>query len=118
MNRNREISLGIALLLLYLTGALSSSAGGIQSSAVPNPDLEYLKAINNVGPPADPQLLFLLMTQFISANRQAEGADFFSTRLKEFEPRLTDAQKSLYLSIAGLLRAQHAKAVPLLQRVG
>jgi hypothetical protein len=25
------------------------------------PELEYLKAINNVAPPKDPQLLFLLM---------------------------------------------------------
>src|SRR5262249_4729317 len=51
------------------------------------------------------------------ANRHAEGAEFFQARLKEFEPRLTDVQKALYLSAAGLLRAQHASAVPLLRRV-
>src|SRR5260370_13476527 len=38
--------------------------------------------------------------------------------MKEFGPRLTDAQKALYLSAIGLLRAQHAPAVSLLHRVG
>jgi glyoxylase-like metal-dependent hydrolase (beta-lactamase superfamily II) len=82
------------------------------------PDLEYLKAVNSVGPPRDPQLLFLLMAKYSNANRQGEGAEFFSTRLKEFGSRLTDTQKALYLSAIGLLRAQHASSVSLLQRVG
>jgi hypothetical protein len=80
--------------------------------------MEYLKAVNQTAPPRDPQLLFLLMAQYSSANKQAEGAEFFSARLSEFDARLTDVQKALYLSAIGLLRAQHAKAVPLLQRVG
>ena len=82
------------------------------------PDLEYLKAVNAVGPPQDPQLLFLLLGEYANANMQSEGAEFFSARLKEFEPRLTDIQRALYLSAIGLLRAQHAHAVPLLHRVG
>ena len=73
--------------------------------------------MNQVAPPKDPQLLFLLMAQYASANRHAEGAEFFSARLREFGPRLTDVEKSLYLSTIGLLRAQHARAVPLLHRV-
>src|SRR5260370_42337214 len=60
------------------------------------PELEYLKAVNSVAPPRDPQLLFLLMAQYSNANLQNEGAEFFSARLKEFGPRLTDAQKALY----------------------
>src|SRR5215831_4291133 len=83
-----------------------------------SPDLEYYKIVNQNGPPQDPQLLFLLMAQYISANRQAEGAEFFVARLKEFDPSLTDVQRALYLSAASLLRAQHALAVPLLHRVG
>jgi len=82
------------------------------------PELEYLKAVNSVAPPRDPQLLFLLMAQYSNANLQDEGAEFFSARLKEFGPRLTDAQKALYLSAIGLLRAQHASSVLLLHRVG
>ncbi len=82
------------------------------------PELEYLKAVTSVAPPRDPQLLFLLMAEYSNANRQGEGAEFFSARLKEFGPRLTDAQKALYLSAIGLLRAQHASSVSLLHRVG
>jgi glyoxylase-like metal-dependent hydrolase (beta-lactamase superfamily II) len=82
------------------------------------PELEYLKDVNSAGPPRDPQLLFLLMAQYSNANLQGEGADFFSARLKDFGPRLTDAQKALYLSAIGLLRAQHASSVSLLHRVG
>jgi glyoxylase-like metal-dependent hydrolase (beta-lactamase superfamily II) len=63
-------------------------------------------------------LLFLLMAQYSNANLQDEGAEFFSARLMEFGPRLTDAQKALYLSAIGLLRAQHASSVSLLHRVG
>jgi len=77
-----------------------------------------LKAVNSVAPPQDPQLLFLLMAQYSNANLQGEGAEFFSARLKEFEPRLTDAQKALYRSAIGLLQAQHASSVPLLHRLG
>ena len=43
------------------------------------------KAVNSVGPPQDPELLFLLMTQYVNGNRQGEGVEFFSARLKEFE---------------------------------
>src|SRR6266446_444195 len=82
------------------------------------PELEYLKAVNSVAPPQDPQLLFLLMAQYSNANMQGEGAEFLSARLKEFGPRLTDAQKALYLSAIGLLRAQHASEVSLLHRIG
>src|SRR6266702_1349565 len=82
------------------------------------PELEYLKAVNSVAPLRDPQLLFLLMAQYSNANLQGEGAEFFSARLKEFGPRLTDAQKALYLSAIGLLRAQHASSVSLLHRIG
>src|SRR4029077_14627788 len=83
-----------------------------------HPDLEYLKAVNSVAPPRDPQLLFLLMAEYSNANRQGEGAEFFSARLKEFGPRLTDVQKALYLSAIGLLRAQNASSVSLWHRIG
>jgi glyoxylase-like metal-dependent hydrolase (beta-lactamase superfamily II) len=119
MNRKRQKWIVVVPLALHLATTLVSSAGGAQSSSgSSDPDLEYLKAVNQAGPPQDPQILFLLMAQYSSANRQAEGAEFFSARLREFEPRLTDAQKALYLSAGGLLRAQHASAVALLHRVG
>jgi len=43
------------------------------------------------------------MAQYSNANLQGEGAEFFSARLQEFGPRLTDAQEALYLSAIGLL---------------
>src|SRR5689334_21845424 len=82
------------------------------------PELEYLKAVNSAAPRQDPQLLFLLMGEFANANQQAEGAEFLSARLDEFAPRLSDAQKALYMSAIGLLRAQHASSVPLFRRIG
>src|ERR1043166_7995131 len=107
MNRRKLQWLVVVPLALHVTAALVSSAEGTPLSSTSNrPELEYLKAVNQVAPPGDPQLLFLLMGQYASANRHAEGVEFFSTRLREFSPRLTDVQKSLYLSVIGLLRAQ------------
>ncbi len=88
------------------------------ASGFRRPDLEYLKIINRLGPPQDPQLLFLLMAEYSNANMQGEGVEFFSARLKEFGPRLNNAQKALYMSATGLLRAQNARSVPLLHRYG
>src|SRR5437870_2419245 len=109
----------LVVFLATLRGAPSTENTGVDSpSGSRRPDLEYLKAVNQVAPPQDPQLLFLLMAQYASANMQVEGAEFFSARLREFNPRLTDVQRALYLSAIGLLRAQHAPAVPLLHRIG
>jgi glyoxylase-like metal-dependent hydrolase (beta-lactamase superfamily II) len=119
MNRKRWKWLIVLPFNFCFALVLPCSAGETRPPpASSSPDLEYYKIVNQKGPPKDPQLLFLLMAQYISANRQAEGAEFFLARLKEFEPRLTDVQRALYLSAAGLLRAQHASAVPLLHRVG
>lgn len=109
----------LGALFATLRGATVTESNGIKpASGSYRPELEYWKAVNSVAPPRDPQLLFLLMGQYSNANRQSEGAEFFAARLKEFGPRLTDAQKSLYLSSIGLLRAQHASQVPLLHRIG
>jgi glyoxylase-like metal-dependent hydrolase (beta-lactamase superfamily II) len=89
-----------------------------RSSSSERPELRYLEAVNKAAPPKDPQLLFLLMAQYSNANRQAEGEEFFRARLGEFGPGLSDAQKALYLSAIGLLRAQHAHEVSLLSRFG
>ena len=109
--------LGTALVPSHGAFAAEES-GSSSSSASHHPDLDYLKAVNSVAPPRDPELLFLLMAGYSNANLQGEGAEFFSARLKEFDSRLTAAQKALYLSAIGLLRAQHASSVSLLHRVG
>ena len=61
---------------------------GAETALLPlshHPDLDYLKAVNSVAPPRDPELLFLLMAEYSNANLQGEGAEFFSARLKDFE---------------------------------
>jgi hypothetical protein len=118
-----SIYLPAALLLGAVLASLhglpaARSKGGSSQPATRRPELEYWKAVNTPAPPQDPQVLFLLMAEYSNANLQDEGAEFFSARLKEFGPRLTDAQKALYLSAIGLLRAQHASSVSLLHRVG
>jgi len=101
----------VAVLVAWLVGTQKAP------SAWSQPEIEYLKAVNRARP-QDPEPLFILMGQYANANMQADGVDYFSTRLKELEPGLPDLQKSLYLSAIGLLRAGHANKVPLLKRTG
>ena len=108
---------GVVFVSLRKQQAPSVSRNSSETGS-PRPDLEYFKAVNSIAPPKDPQLLFLLMGQYANANLQSDGVEFFSARLREFGPHLTDVQKALYLSAIGLLRAQHAPSVPLLHRVG
>jgi glyoxylase-like metal-dependent hydrolase (beta-lactamase superfamily II) len=110
--------LAFGVFLAGLSGALGAGQSNHAEASSHRPELEYLKAVNSVAPPRDPQLLFLLMAEYSNANLQGEGAEFFSARLNDFGPRLTDAQKALYLSAIGLLRAQHAASVSLLHRIG
>jgi glyoxylase-like metal-dependent hydrolase (beta-lactamase superfamily II) len=113
----RTALLFVGLLLIVLAVVLLRSSDN-PSTKRHSADLEYLKSVNSVAAPRDPELLFILMTEFANSNLQGEGAEFFSARLKEFEPQLTPVTRSLYLSIVGLLRAQHASTVPLLKRYG
>ncbi|MGB5082675.1 MAG: MBL fold metallo-hydrolase [Burkholderiales bacterium] len=110
-----------SLAVLFLGALLASLAAGGSGDPAPaasRPELEYLKAVNRAAPPKDPQLLFLLMGQYASAQRHGEGAEFISARLKEFEPQLSEGQKALYLGAIGLLRAGHAGEVPFWSRIG
>src|SRR6266436_4394358 len=119
MNSARwRIGVLLCVLLLIVVAVVILRSPDKRSAKRRSPELEYLKAVNSVAPPKDPELMFILMGEFASSNLQDEGAEFFSARLKEFEPQLTPVQKSLYLGIIGLLRAQHASSVPLLRRYG
>jgi glyoxylase-like metal-dependent hydrolase (beta-lactamase superfamily II) len=112
------MALGAYFLAWAGTNRTVRGGANPNQSGSSRPELEYLKAVNSAAPPQDPQLLFLLMGAYANANQQAEGAEFFSARLNEFAPRLSDAQKSLYLSAVALLRGQHASSVSLLHRIG
>src|SRR5947207_1431012 len=108
----------LAPLALLLAACIPASRAGEPPSASPRSELAYLEAVNRAGPPADPQLLFLLMAQYANANRPGDGVQFLSARLREFAPRLTDPQRALYLAAIGLLRARHAGEVSFLSRYG
>jgi glyoxylase-like metal-dependent hydrolase (beta-lactamase superfamily II) len=110
--------LGAGLLACFGKNRTVRVSADQTQSGSSRPELEYLKAVNSAAPPKDPQLLFLLMGAYSNANQQAEGVEFFSARLNEFGPRLSDPQKALYLSAIGSLRAQHASSVSLFHRIG
>src|SRR5262249_15775586 len=113
------LSLSVALVLgVLLLTARSPAATPRDSERAHRPEIAYLERINALGPPQDPQLLFILMGEYANANQPERGVAFLSARLPEFAPRLTSVQKALYLSAIGLLRAQNAPGVPLWQRVG
>jgi glyoxylase-like metal-dependent hydrolase (beta-lactamase superfamily II) len=82
------------------------------------PELAYLKLVNGWRPPADPQLVYLLMGQFANANRHAEGAAFFDALRRRFDAQLSDPQRAVYLTAIGSLRAGHANQVGLIKRYG
>jgi glyoxylase-like metal-dependent hydrolase (beta-lactamase superfamily II) len=109
---------GAGLLACFAINRTVSGSVDQTQSRSSRPELEYLEAVNSAAPPKDPQLLFLLMGAYANANQQVEGAEFFSARLNEFGPRLSDPQKALYRSAIGLLRAQHASSVSLFRRLG
>src|SRR5262249_60313665 len=81
-------SLLLGAALVTSQGALAAGeSGSSSSSASHHPDLDYLKAVNSVAPPQNPQLVFLLMAGGSKADLQGEGAEFFSGRRKEVEHR-------------------------------
>jgi glyoxylase-like metal-dependent hydrolase (beta-lactamase superfamily II) len=115
----RSVRWLFALLLSgAFLGSLAAGGDGQSSRTWHRPELEYFEAVNRAAPPRDPQLLFLLMGQYANANMHREGIQFFSTLMKEFEPRLSGKQQSLYLGAIGLLRAGYASEVPFFKRIG
>src|SRR5215468_9799703 len=113
------IGAGLCVLLLVIAAlVLVLRSHDTRSAKWHNVELEYLKFVNSAGAPRDPELMFILMNEFANSNLQDEGAEFFSACLRQFDSHLTPIQKSLYLGIIGLLRAQNAARLPLLRRYG
>src|SRR5215467_15122132 len=110
--------LPVLLLGSALVGSIDAVGDEDSLMTSRRPELEYFKAVNRAGPPRDPELLFLLMGQYANANKHREGIEFFSSLLKEFDPRLSDRQRSLYLAAIGLLRAGYAGEVTIWKRLG
>src|SRR5262249_55533099 len=52
----------LCTLLLIVVAFVALRSGERHTAKLRNPDLEYLKSVNSVAPPKDPELLFILMT--------------------------------------------------------
>lgn len=66
------------LLLIVVAGVVLRSPDK-RSAKLHSPELEYLKSVNSVAPPKDPELMFILMSEFANSNLQDEGAEFFAS---------------------------------------
>src|SRR5688500_6104055 len=88
-----------------LAGTLAGCDGAHTQNAPPvlshDPDLDYLKAVNRIGPPQAQQLFLLLIARYSNANRAEEGITFLENLLKDLGPRLSNAQRGLYLAGLG-----------------
>ena len=113
----RNVTLSVLPLLFagILVGCGSYDPG---PSTTFNAELEYLKVVNEHGPAADARVIFLLMGQYLSANRTAEGIAFYESMLDEFGGDLEPPQRALYQSAMALLRASHAGKIPFTKRIG
>ncbi|HEY1392713.1 MAG TPA: MBL fold metallo-hydrolase, partial [Methylibium sp.] len=121
MRRVYSLMVLLAASVLLLAAPLLGAAGAAPDTPQPatdRPDLAYLKQVNAWRPPADPQLLFLLMAQYANAGRHLEGAAYLDELRRRFDPQLNDTQRALYLTAIASLRAGGARDVFLLRRMG
>src|SRR5215470_5940840 len=118
MPYSSRVARSLTLLLFGIALSISSLARAAPASDAQRPELAYLKQVNLWRPPADPQLLFLLMAQFANAGRHEEGIEFFTAALKRFEGQLDNPHRGLYLLAIASLRAGHANDVAFLKRPG
>ena len=79
--------------------------------------LEYLKVINEKGRAGDPQLIVLLMAQYMNANQRPAGIEYFGSVLEQHQSDMSPEQHALYLSALATLRATHSVYVPMMKRV-
>lgn len=108
--------------LLICIALLLASATASQGADIPSPSadvrLEYLKTVNQLQATTDPELVLLLMTQFVSASDLNGGIAYYEDLLQRFGSSAASAQRALYMASLGLLRALHADDVFLLRRIG
>src|SRR6266853_6710576 len=96
------LSVALALGLLVVGVRSLPAAAGSGSGAPPGAhraEIEYLEMVNALGPPKDPQLLFLLMAQYSNASLQQQGVEFFAARRKTPHPAAAGWRWSIAPSI-------------------
>jgi glyoxylase-like metal-dependent hydrolase (beta-lactamase superfamily II) len=105
------------LAALFLLGLSASSNPAVSAPVVADARLEYLKAVNKLSATTDPELVMLLMSQFISSNDLSGGIAYYEDLLGRFEHSATPVQRALYMTALGLLRAQNAEHIFLPRRL-
>jgi glyoxylase-like metal-dependent hydrolase (beta-lactamase superfamily II) len=118
MNTLARPLISLAALCLLGLSACAGASGSRAAPAVHDARLEYLKVVNGFGPAIDPQLVMLLMTQFMSTNDLTGGIAYYEDLLRRNQNSATPVQRSLYLSALGLLRARNAQNISLPRRIG
>ena len=116
--RRPLVLLVAGLLLLASLSVMAANQGHDTRPATDRPELAYLKEVNAWRPSQDPQLLFMLMSQYANAGRHLEGAAYLDALRRRFEPTLNDTQRGLYLTAIASLRAGGAGDVFVLRRIG
>jgi glyoxylase-like metal-dependent hydrolase (beta-lactamase superfamily II) len=114
----RRIGAAIALTLAAALGTAACATDGPSPASAFNAELAYLKEITQDGPPRDPRLVTVLLTEFQNGNRHEEGIAYFQNMLESQPDQITPVQRLVLLNATGILRAQHAQNVPLLERIG
>lgn len=114
MNLRNRLFFCFAILLMNMAACQSGDVRAPSSDV----RLEYLKTVNQLRPDTDPELVLLLMTQFVSASDTGNGIAYFEDLLHRFEHSATSEQRALYMANLGLLRARHADHVFILRRIG
>ncbi len=102
MNLRNRLFLLLAALVLACVGAAQATEPRPATDA----RLEYLKVVNRLGPTTDPELVLLLMTQFVSANDIPGGIAYYEDLLHRYENSATPAQRSLS-TVSGKSRHLH-----------
>ncbi|HXI39565.1 MAG TPA: hypothetical protein VNH83_06285, partial [Bryobacteraceae bacterium] len=74
--------------------------------------LDYLKAVNDVGPTDVTLNTILLAVAYSSVGRSEEGVATFEGYLEKFKDQATHRQRAIYLSCLALLRASAAQSAP------
>jgi glyoxylase-like metal-dependent hydrolase (beta-lactamase superfamily II) len=96
------------------TGLLSeASSTGYQSQ----PELEYLKVVNDAGPARYSLIILLLAVMYASLKRDKEGVEQFAQYLQTYNPQLSPNKKAVYLGCLALLRSSYARNLPIWQVV-
>jgi glyoxylase-like metal-dependent hydrolase (beta-lactamase superfamily II) len=76
------------------------------------PELEYMKAVNDAGPNSETLNILVLTVLYTAVNRSPEGVRTFEGYLRSYDARLLPWQRGVYLSSLALLLAHQAQTTP------